>query len=218
MWLRCGITELQCLLRDLIKTILTRAELEIDILMPGYTHMQRAQVVRWSQWLLSHAAMLTSDFSKLKTLFSTVNILPLGSGAIAGNPFGVDRKWIAEELGFSGVSVNSMATIGDRDFVADFLYWATLTMIHLSKLSEDLIIFSTKEFAFVQLSDAFSTGSSLMPQKKNPDSLELIRGKTGTVLGKVSSQRPDSSPLLSLSYTHTVNRLSVHTQEFTFHI
>ncbi|XP_065831299.1 argininosuccinate lyase-like isoform X2 [Oscarella lobularis] len=183
LWLRDSIDKLCDLLCDLVKILLNRAEQEIDVLMPGYTHMQRAQVVRWSHWLLSHASNLAGDLAKLRALRSTINVLPLGSGAIAGNPFGVDREWIAQELGFQEVTVNSMASTGDRDFVADFLYWATLTMIHLSKLSEDLIIFSTKEFAFVQLSDAYSTGSSLMPQKKNPDSLELIRGKTGTIFG-----------------------------------
>jgi argininosuccinate lyase len=184
LWLRKASTELQCLLKQLIAVFIERAEKEIDILMPGYTHLQRAQVIRWSHWLLSHAAALTRDLQRLQELQKRGNILTLGSGAIAGNPFGIDRELLAKDLGFDGISLNSMDSTGDRDIIAEFTFWGSLTMIHLSKWAEDLIIYGTKEFGFITLSDAYSTGSSLMPQKKNPDSLELIRGKAGTMFGK----------------------------------
>ncbi|XP_062519532.1 argininosuccinate lyase-like [Corticium candelabrum] len=184
MWLYKASGRLQDFLKKLMAVFIERATVEVDILMPGYTHLQRAQVVRWSHWLLSHASSLSRDLQRLQQLQKRVNVLPLGSGAIAGNPFGIDRELLAKDLGFDGVSLNSMDSTGDRDIIAEFTFWGTLTMMHLSKWAEDLIIYSTKEFSFIHLSDAYSTGSSLMPQKKNPDSLELIRGKAGSVFGK----------------------------------
>jgi argininosuccinate lyase len=145
-----------------------------------------SQPVRWSHWLLSYAAGLSQDLERLQQVRSRVNRSPLGFGALAGNPFGIDREAIAAELGFDSVLPNSMAGIADRDFVIETLQWASSLMIHLSRLAEDLIIYSTAEFNFVRLADAYSTGSSLMPQKKNPDSLELIRGKCGTVFGRMA--------------------------------
>eukprot|EP01012_Entosiphon_sulcatum_P003539 TRINITY_DN11161_c0_g1_i1.p1 TRINITY_DN11161_c0_g1~~TRINITY_DN11161_c0_g1_i1.p1 ORF type:complete len:477 (-),score=82.70 TRINITY_DN11161_c0_g1_i1:96-1505(-) len=183
MWLREEASELSALLQAFLETISRRAELEVDVLMPGYTHLQKAQPVRWSHWLMSHGWAFTRDVERLRDLRHRVNRLPLGSGAIAGNPFGVDREAMAKSLGFESVIQNSMDAVADRDFVAEFLFWAALTMTHFSKLAEDLIIYSTKEFGFVTLADAYSTGSSLMPQKKNPDSLELMRGKAGRVIG-----------------------------------
>ncbi|CAJ0944697.1 unnamed protein product [Ranitomeya imitator] len=152
---------------------------EVDILFPGYTHMQRAQPIRWSHWILSHAVALCRDAERLGEIQKRINVLPLGSGAIAGNPLGIDRELLRKELKFDSMSLNSMDATSERDFIAEFLFWASLCMTHLSKMSEDLIIYSTKEFSFVTLSDSYSTGSSLMPQKKNPDSLELIRSKAG---------------------------------------
>lgn len=155
--------------------------------MPGYTHLQPAQPVRWSHWLLSHAWAWQRDAQRLNDLTARVNLLPLGSGALAGNPFAIDRAALAADLGFVGITPNSLDSVSDRDFIAEFLFWATLTMVHLSRLAEDLIIFSSREFGFVTLADAYSTGSSLMPQKKNPDALELLRGKTGRVAGALTS-------------------------------
>jgi len=183
LWLRNEIQELKLALRSLIQAFTVRSGREIDIVMPGYTHLQRAQPIRWSHWLLSHAWALRRDFDRLLETETRVNVLPLGSGALAGHPFGIDRLALAKELGFKNVTENSLDATSDRDFIAEFMFWGTQVMIHLSKWAEDLIIYSSKEFGFVTLSDAYSTGSSLMPQKKNPDSLELIRGKSGRVFG-----------------------------------
>uniref|UniRef100_A0A8B9BY14 Argininosuccinate lyase n=1 Tax=Anser brachyrhynchus TaxID=132585 RepID=A0A8B9BY14_9AVES len=159
---------------------------EIDVILPGYTHLQKAQPIRWSQFLLSHAVALTRDSERLGEVKRRINVLPLGSGALAGNPLDIDREMLRSELDFASISLNSMDAISERDFVVEFLSFATLLMIHLSKMAEDLIIYSTSEFGFLTLSDAYSTGSSLMPQKKNPDSLELIRSKAGRVFGRVT--------------------------------
>lgn len=183
IWLRKEIRQLRKHLSQLISIAVERAAAEIDLLMPGYTHLQPAQPVRWSHWLLSHAWMWQRDTQRLDDLFKRVNLLPLGSGALAGNPFAIDRQALAVDLGFAGVTPNSLDGVSDRDFIAEFLFWASLTMVHLSRLGEDLIIFSSREFGFVSLADAYSTGSSLMPQKKNPDALELLRGKSGRVIG-----------------------------------
>mmetsp|Transcript_13050 Transcript_13050/g.37023 ORF Transcript_13050/g.37023 Transcript_13050/m.37023 type:complete len:472 (+) Transcript_13050:190-1605(+) len=184
LWLRkkqAGITRL---MGQLLSTFCDVADREMDTLMPGYTHLQRAQPIRLSHWLMSHASALSRDYQRLGEVRDRNNVCPLGSGALAGNPFDVDRDALAENLAFHGRSLNSMDAVSDRDFVVEFLFWASLTMIHLSKWAEDMIIYSSKEFSFVRLSDAYSTGSSLMPQKKNADSLELIRGKCGRVMGQ----------------------------------
>ncbi|XP_069767621.1 argininosuccinate lyase [Narcine bancroftii] len=186
IWLRDEISVVMGHLNKLIKTMVERAAVEIDILFPGYTHMQRAQPIRWSHWILSHATALTRDAERLEEIGRRTNVLPLGSGAIAGNPFQIDREFLRKELQFDTISLNSMDATSGRDFVAEILFWCSLCLIHLSKISEDLIIYSTKEFGFVTLSDAYSTGSSLMPQKKNADSLELIRSKAGHVFGRCS--------------------------------
>ena len=169
--------------RELIAAAVERAAEEIDMLMPGYTHLQPAQPVRWSHWLLSHAWAWQRDAERLDELAARVNVMPLGSGALAGNPFAIDRERWRKDLGFAGITHNSMDAVSDRDFIAEFLFWAALTMIHLSRLAEDLIVYSSREFGFVTLADAYSTGSSLMPQKKNPDALELLRGKSGRLHG-----------------------------------
>nr|1HY0_A Chain A, Delta Crystallin I [Anas platyrhynchos]1HY0_B Chain B, Delta Crystallin I [Anas platyrhynchos] len=174
-------------LLQLIKTLVERAAIEIDVILPGYTHLQKAQPIRWSQFLLSHAVALTRDSERLGEVKKRINVLPLGSGALAGNPLDIDREMLRSELEFASISLNSMDAISERDFVVEFLSVATLLLIHLSKMAEDLIIYSTSEFGFLTLSDAFSTGSSLMPQKKNPDSLELIRSKSGRVFGRLAS-------------------------------
>ncbi|XP_064648237.1 argininosuccinate lyase-like [Lineus longissimus] len=186
MWMKSALATIRVYVMELIKVFVNRAKQEIDILMPGYTHMQRAQPIRWSHWLLSYGCMLKRDLERLDEMAKRSDEMPLGNGALAGNPFDVDRDFLAKELGFSGVTWNSLDGTAGRDFIAEFLSWASLTSIHLSKLAEDLIIYCTKEFSFVALSDAYCTGSSLMPQKKNADSLELIRGKAGRIFGQCS--------------------------------
>ncbi|NXO92392.1 ARLY lyase, partial [Certhia brachydactyla] len=174
-------------LLQLIKTLVERAAIEIDVILPGYTHLQKAQPIRWSQFLLSHAVALTRDSERLGEIKKRINVLPLGSGALAGNPVEIDRELLRSELDFASISLNSMDAVSERDFVVELLSAATLLMIHLSKMAEDLIIYSTSEFGFLTLSDTYCSGSSVMPQKKNPDSLELIRSKAGRVFGRLAA-------------------------------
>ena len=174
-------------LADLIGAAAERAEAEIDVLMPGYTHLQPAQPVRWSHWLLSHAWPWQRDRAAAGRSAQRVNVLPLGAGALAGCPFPIDRAALAADLGFAAASPNSLDAVSDRDFIAEFLFWAALLGVHLSRWAEDLVIWSSREFGFVTLADAYSTGSSLMPQKKNPDALELLRGKAGRLVGGLTA-------------------------------
>jgi argininosuccinate lyase len=183
LWLRGQAAELDAALAALIRSASDRAETEIAVLMPGYTHVQPAQPVRWSHWLLSHAWAWQRDRERLADLLVRVDVLPLGAGALAGCPFAIDRAHLAAELGFSAASPNSIDAVSDRDFIAEFLFWAALLGVHLSRWAEDLIFWSSREFGFVTLADAYSTGSSLMPQKKNPDAAELLRGKAGRLIG-----------------------------------
>ncbi|KAI9256569.1 argininosuccinate lyase [Phascolomyces articulosus] len=186
LWLRDEASKILGHLKELISITVARAEKEIDVLIPGYTHLQRAQPIRWSHFLLSYAWLWQADAERLEQLIDRLNVLPLGSGALAGHAFNIDREFLAKELGFKSLINNSLYAVSDRDFVAEFLFWASLTMVHISRIAEDLIIYSSSEFGFVKLADAYSTGSSLMPQKKNPDSLELLRGKSGRVFGGMS--------------------------------
>ncbi|KAK3048255.1 argininosuccinate lyase [Extremus antarcticus] len=186
LWLREQLENLEGYLVDLLKVIAARAEQEIEHVMPGYTHLQRAQPIRWSHWMLMYGSFFANDLQRLRELKVRVNKLPLGCGALAGNPFNIDRDAMAEELGFDGLIMNSMAGVADRDFVVEFMQWGSMLMMHMSRWAEDLIIYSSGEFSFVKLADAYSTGSSLMPQKKNPDSLELLRGKAGRAFGQMS--------------------------------
>lgn len=184
MWLLDEVDAIVALLTDLLRVMVKRAESEVDYLMPGYTHLQRAQPIRWAHWLLSHASYFSNDLDRLRVMRPRVSVLPLGAGPLAGNPFaGLDRDALAKELHFDSVGPNSMHSVADRDFVVEMLMWASLFSVHVSKMAEDLIIYSSSEFGFVVLSDAYSTGSSIMPQKKNPDSLELLRGKSGRLYG-----------------------------------
>ncbi len=186
-WLRSRVDELDSLLVDLLHVTVQRAAAEIDVLMPGYTHVQPAQPIRWSHWLLSHAWAWQRDRQRLADLRTRLNLSPLGAGALAGNPFAVDRHALAADLGFDGPIPNSIDAVRDRDYAVEFLSWAALLGVHLSQLAEDLILWSSREFGFVQIADQFSTGSSLMPQKRNPDSLELLRGKAGRLTGNLVS-------------------------------
>ena len=183
LWMLAALPTLDAAIAGLQATFISRAETDKDVLMPGYTHLQRAQPILLSHWWLSHFWPLQRDRERLADLRKRVAILPLGSGALAGTAFPVDRAALATELGFDEPSPNSLDAVSDRDFAAEFLFVATMTGIHLSKLAESMILFTSSEFGFFDLSDAFSTGSSLMPQKKNPDMFELTRGKAGTLLG-----------------------------------
>lgn len=186
IWLMDETAKVDKYLSDLLSVMVSRAEKETDAILPGYTHLQRAQPVRWSHVLLSHAQSFINDLQRLRELVPRISVLPLGSAALAGNPYGLDRELLREELGFQSIGENSMHAVADRDFVVEWLQWASLMMIHMSRMAEDLIIYSSAEFGFVTLSDAYSTGSSIMPQKKNPDSCELLRGKSGRVFGQMA--------------------------------
>ncbi|TQS33781.1 hypothetical protein Golomagni_05862 [Golovinomyces magnicellulatus] len=186
MWLRDQMREIETQLIAFIKVIAARAEAEVGIIMPGYTHLQRAMAVMWSQHLLSFGFNFASDLERLREALKRVNRSPLGCGALAGNGFNIDRDMMAEELGFEGLLWNSMNAVADRDFVTEFLQWGSMFMQHISRWSEDLILYSSTEFSFITIADAYSTGSSLMPQKKNPDGLELLRGKAGRAFGHMA--------------------------------
>ena len=186
LWLKWRIDELRQRLLYLQKAVINQAEAHLNVIMPGYTHLQQAQPVRFAHWLLSYGWMFQRDRERLVDLTRRVDILPLGSGALAGNPFPIDRDFLAKSLDFASVSTNSMDAVGDRDYIAEFLSWAAILQVHLSRLAEDLIFYSSLEVSFVEIDDAYATGSSLMPQKKNADSLELIRGKTGRVIGSLT--------------------------------
>jgi len=183
LWLLEAIQTLDAAVRDLQTALVERAESDFDILLPGYTHLQRAQPILLGHWWLSHFWPLQRDRERLLQVRERTAVLPLGSGALAGTSFPVDRTALAAGLGFSHPSPNSLDAVSDRDFAAEFLFCTALTGIHLSKLAEAVVLFSSAEFGYFELSDAFSTGSSLMPQKKNPDVFELARGKAGTLLG-----------------------------------
>ena len=183
LWILQTIPSLDVALKDLQSAIVERAESAGETVMPGYTHLQRAQPILLAHWWLSHYWSLQRDLERLQDLTKRVSILPLGSGALAGVPFDIDRTTLAASLGFAEVSQNSIDAVSDRDFATEYLFCATLTGVHLSKLAEQIVLFTSAEFGFFELSDAFSTGSSLMPQKKNPDIFELTRGKAGTLLG-----------------------------------
>jgi argininosuccinate lyase len=183
LYLLNEMVTLRTRLLELQEAIVQRSESHLDVLVAGYTHLQQAQPVLFSHWLMSHFWKFQRDQERLADVTKRTSVLPLGAGALAGNPFGIDRQAIASELGFANVSQNSIDAVSDRDYVVEFLAWASLVQVHLSSLAEDLILWASQEFGFVQIDDAYSTGSSLMPQKRNPDSLELIRGKSGRVVG-----------------------------------
>jgi len=186
LYLKRQSTGLQRVVRTLIAALGDQATAAGDAVMPSYTHLRRAQPVLVSHFLLSHVAALRRDHGRFGVAHDEADALPLGSGAVAGSGYPIDTAALASRLGFARVVLNSMDAAADRDFVATFLHACSLTMVHLSRLCEDLILFTGEEFGFFELSDAVATGSSLMPQKKNPDPLELIRGKAGRVIGHVA--------------------------------
>jgi argininosuccinate lyase len=186
LWLLDHLPALESRLIDLQAALLKRAEAEAGIPMPGYTHLQRAQPVLLGHWWLSHFWPLQRDRQRLSELGKRTASLPLGSGALAGVPFPIDRQALADELGFASPAPNSIDAVSDRDFAAEFLFVAALAGVHLSRLAEAVILFSSAEFGYFELSDAYATGSSLMPQKKNPDVFELARGKAGGLIGALA--------------------------------
>ena len=187
LYLRDEIDAIAAALDRLQQALLDQAEKNLAVIMPGYTHLQTAQPVLFAHHMLAYVEMLARDSGRLHDLRSRLNLLPLGAGALAGTTFAIDREWVAEQLGFAGVTRNSLDTVSDRDFAIEFCSFAALLMMHLSRLSEELILWSSADFSFIELSDGFCTGSSIMPQKKNPDVPELVRGKTGRVYGNLVS-------------------------------
>ena len=187
LWLREECDRARALLCGLMGALLDLAEAYPGALIPGYTHMRRAQAVLWPHYLLAYFEMFARDWERLGEARRRANVLPLGSGALAGSGFPFDREAMARDLGFDAITRNSMDVSGDRDFALDFLYAASVAMLHLSRLAEDWILYSSEEFGWLELADGVTSGSSLMPQKKNPDSLELIRGKAGRVMGSLTS-------------------------------
>ncbi len=183
LYLRDEVKNILDLLAGFQASLVDVAKRELDTILPGYTHLQKAQPVLLAHYLLAYWEMLDRDMSRLKECRERVNVMPLGSAALAGTGFPIDREYVAGLLDFPGISRNSMDAVSDRDFVAEFIFDASLVMMHMSRFCEDLVIWSGGEFGFVDISDAFTTGSSIMPQKKNPDVAELIRGKTGRVYG-----------------------------------
>ena len=183
LWLRDQLDATVAGVEDLIRALVTRAHLDGDVIMPGYTHLQRAQPVLLAHHWLAYVEMLLRDRDRLRDCRVRVNVLPLGSGALAGAGFNLDRRRVAADLDFAAVSENSLDAVSDRDFVVEFLAAGSILAMHLSRLGEEIVLWSSAEFGFLTLPDAFATGSSMMPQKKNPDVAELVRGKTGRVYG-----------------------------------
>jgi len=186
LWTMRAADKLRAEIRQLQAAIVSLAENHTETVMPGYTHMQPAQPITAGHWLMSFFWMLERDLDRLKAARGRMALCPLGSGALAGTPFAIDRQKIATELGFDGPSENSLDAVSDRDFVADTLYIVSICAIHLSRLAEDVLIYSNPAFGFITLDDRYSTGSSLMPQKRNADPMELMRGKTGRLIGKLT--------------------------------
>ncbi|MBN2644911.1 MAG: argininosuccinate lyase [Desulfuromonadaceae bacterium] len=185
LYLRDEIDTVLDYLDKLEDALLTQAENHLDVIMPGYTHLQTAQPVLYAHHMLAYREMIARDRSRLVDLRRRFNVLPLGAGALAGTTFPIDREWVAQKLGFDGVTRNSLDSVSDRDFAIEFCSFSSILMMHLSRLAEELILWSSADFHFIDLSDAFCTGSSIMPQKKNPDVPELVRGKTGRVYGNL---------------------------------
>jgi argininosuccinate lyase len=187
IWLKEHIRQAQGALGKLLAALVAAAEKNPNVILPGYTHLRRAQPVLWAHYLLAYFEMFRRDFERLEGSFQRADVMPLGSGALAGSGLPMDRQAMAKELGFARISRNSMDAASDRDFALEFLFAASVCFLHLSRLAEDWILYSSEEFGLLELADEVTTGSSLMPQKKNPDSLEGIRGKTGRVIGQLVS-------------------------------
>ncbi len=185
MYLRDEIGEITLMLKNLAETLISLAKNNLDTIMPGYTHLQKAQPVTAAHHFMAYVEMIKRDIGRLADAKKRMNVLPLGSGALATSTYPIDRDFVAKELGFDGPCLNSLDGVSDRDFVIELSAALSIIMVHLSRFSEELILWNTDEFSFVEMDDGFSTGSSIMPQKKNPDVAELIRGKAGRVFGNL---------------------------------
>ncbi len=183
MYVRRETVEVLRLILDLQNALIETAKKNADVIMPGYTHLQRAQPILFAHHLLAYFSMLARDFERFRGVYARADIMPLGAGALAGTTFPIDRKMVAEALRFDRIYSNSLDAVSDRDYIMEFLSAASILMVHLSRLSEETILWCSREFSFIELDDAHCTGSSMMPQKKNPDVSELVRGKTGRVVG-----------------------------------
>lgn len=183
MYVRREAVAVESLIIDMQKALLETATRYKDVIMPGYTHLQRAQPILFSHHLLAYFSMLGRDFARFRGVYERSDIMPLGAGALAGTTFPIDREFIADKLQFSHLYTNSLDAVSDRDYIMEFLSAASMLMVHLSRISEEIILWCSREFSFIELDDAHCTGSSMMPQKKNPDVPELVRGKTGRVIG-----------------------------------
>jgi len=201
MYLKEEVLKIQDLLKDLQKSLLSSAQKHLGIIMPGYTHLQHAQLLLFSHHLMAYFFMFERDKRRVQDLYKRIDVLPLGSAALAGTSFPIDREFVAKQLGFSKVSENSLDAVSDRDFILEFLSASAILMMHLSRLGEELVLWSSQEFNFIELDDSFCTGSSIMPQKKNPDAAELIRGKTGRVYGNLINLLT-MMKALPLAYNH----------------
>jgi len=186
MYVKDSAKEAAALMGELCQTLLSIAEKHLDTIMPGYTHLQRAQPITLAHHMMAYFQMFARDMQRMSEVYAHADVMPLGSGALAGTTYPLDRELVAGLLGFSQISLNSLDGVSDRDFVCDYLYAASVCMMHLSRFCEELIIWNTHEFKFVEMDDGYATGSSIMPQKKNPDVAELIRGKTGRVYGDLA--------------------------------
>ncbi len=187
LWLKKEIKEIQNLVNDFRKVLISRAKEDLEIVIPGYTHLQQAQFISLGHYWLAYEAKLTRDFQRLDDVLSRVDINPLGSGALAGSTFNIDREFTTKELEFKTYTENSLDAVSDRDYVAELEFALSLLMVHLSGLAEEIIIWNSQEFSFIEIPDHLATGSSMMPQKKNPDIAELIRAKTGRVIGTMNA-------------------------------
>ena len=183
MYVRRQVAEIEGLIIDLQQALVETAEKHREVIMPGYTHLQRAQPILFAHHLMAYFAMLVRDFARFQGVYERADIMPLGAGALAGTTFPIDREFVARQLNFESIYHNSLDAVSDRDYIMEFLSAASILMVHLSRLSEETILWCSREFSFVELDDAHCTGSSMMPQKKNPDVSELVRGKTGRVIG-----------------------------------
>jgi argininosuccinate lyase len=187
MYLKDELNEIKDMLVELIAVLVKTAEDNLDTIMPGYTHLQRAQPITFAHHLMAYVQMFHRDYGRLTDCFKRLNVMPLGSGALAGTTYALDRDFVASELGFESITENSLDAVSDRDFVLELNSNLAIIMMHLSRFCEEIILWCSHEFSFIELDDAYSTGSSIMPQKKNPDVAELVRGKTGRVYGNLMS-------------------------------
>lgn len=201
MYLKEEVIKIQYLLKDLQKSLIVTAQKNLGVIMPGYTHLQHAQPLLFSHHLMAYFYMFERDKGRMQDLYKRIDVLPLGSAALAGTSFPIDREYVATQLGFGGISENSLDAVSDRDFILEFLSVSAILMMHLSRLGEEMVLWSSQEFDFIELDDSFCTGSSIMPQKKNPDAAELIRGKTGRVYGNLLNLLT-MMKALPLAYNH----------------